>query len=111
MVGDAGYTGNLDAAGPRHDDLEAGAADGLQHHPGNACRDACIQPHVPGQEVSIVLKAYPDAPLTGTVLRIGPQATGLVGDAATFPVIIELDAANLDLRPGMTGRAEIRGGS
>lgn len=65
----------------------------------------------PGQEVSIVLKAYPDTPLTGTVLRIGPQATGLVGDAATFPVIIELDAADLDLRSGMTGRAEISGGS
>ncbi|MBE2223683.1 MAG: HlyD family efflux transporter periplasmic adaptor subunit [Anaerolineae bacterium] len=64
----------------------------------------------PGQAVSIVLKAYPDTPLTGTVLRIGPQATGLVGDAATFPVIIELDAAELDLRPGMTGRAEVSGG-
>jgi multidrug resistance efflux pump len=64
----------------------------------------------PGQEVKIVLKAYPDTPISGTVLRIGPQATGLVGDAATFPVIIELDAAGLDLRPGMTGRAEISGG-
>ena len=63
----------------------------------------------PGQEVSIVLKAYPDETITGTVLRIGPQATGLVGDAATFPVIIELDGADLDLRPGMTGRAEISG--
>jgi multidrug efflux pump subunit AcrA (membrane-fusion protein) len=65
----------------------------------------------PEQEVSIVLKAYPDTTITGTVTRIGPQATGLVGDAATFPVIIELDASDLDLRPGMTGRAEISGGS
>lgn len=64
----------------------------------------------PGQPVSIVLKAYPDAPLTGTVLRIGPQAAGLVGDAATFPVIVQLDEVDLDLRPGMTGRAEISGG-
>ena len=64
----------------------------------------------PGQEVKIVLKAYPDTPINGAVLRIGPQATGLVGDAATFPVIIELEAADLDLRPGMTGRAEISGG-
>ena len=62
----------------------------------------------PGQQA--LLKAYPDTPLTGTVLRIGPQATGLVGDAATFPVILELDTAALDLRPGMTGRAEISGG-
>ncbi len=65
----------------------------------------------PGQAVRLVLKAYPDDPLTGTVLRIGPQAAGLVGDAATFPVIIALDATDLDLRPGMTGRAEISGGS
>ena len=39
------------------------------------------------------------------------EAAGLVGDAATFPVIIALDATDLDLRPGMTGRAEISGGS
>jgi len=65
----------------------------------------------PDQAVNIVLKAYPDTPITGSVLRIGPQATGLVGDAATFPVIVQLDADDLDLRPGMTGRAEISGGS
>jgi hypothetical protein len=44
------------------------------------------------------------------VLRVGPQAAGLVGDAATFPVIVQLAEVDLDLRPGMTGRAEISGG-
>lgn len=62
----------------------------------------------PGDAVLVTLKTYPNDPLTGTVVRIGLQATGTVGDAATFPVIIALDAAGLDIRPGMTGRAEIK---
>lgn len=62
----------------------------------------------PGQAATVTLKAYPDAPLTGTVARIGYQAGDVVGDAVTFPVIITLDAADLAIRPGMTGRAEIQ---
>lgn len=62
----------------------------------------------PGDVVQVTLKTYPNDPLMGTVLRIGLQAAGTVGDAATFPVIIALDTAVLDIRPGMTGRAEIR---
>lgn len=62
----------------------------------------------PGDAVQVTLKAYPNDPLSGRVIRIGLQATGTVGDAATFPVIIALDATDLDIRPGMTGRAEIR---
>lgn len=61
----------------------------------------------PGDAVLVTLKTYPNDPLAGTVVRIGLQATGTVGDAATFPIIIALDAAALDIRPGMTGRAEI----
>ncbi|GIK58777.1 MAG: HlyD family efflux transporter periplasmic adaptor subunit [Chloroflexi bacterium] len=61
----------------------------------------------PGDTVVVTLKTYPNDPLTGTVLRIGLQAAGTVGDAATFPVIIALDMTDLDIRPGMTGRAEI----
>ncbi len=63
----------------------------------------------PGLEVEIVLKSYPDEPVTGTVVGIGPQAVGAVGDSAVFPIIITLDETPLSLRPGMTGRAEIRG--
>lgn len=62
----------------------------------------------PGDAVLVTLKTYPNDPLAGTVVRIGLQAAGTVGDAATFPVIIALDAAGLDIRPGMTGRAEIK---
>jgi multidrug efflux pump subunit AcrA (membrane-fusion protein) len=64
----------------------------------------------PGQPARMVLKTYPDDPLTGTVVRIAPQAGPLVGDAATFVVIIQLAPTALELRPGMTGRVEIETG-
>jgi multidrug efflux pump subunit AcrA (membrane-fusion protein) len=64
----------------------------------------------PGQPVEITLKAYPNDPVEGVVVRISPQAGDFVGDAATFPVIIRLDETELDLLIGMTGRAEIQPG-
>lgn len=63
----------------------------------------------PGQSVQVTLKAYPNDVIEGSVVRIGTQATGTVGDAAVFPVIISISSAELDIRPGMTGRAEIAG--
>ncbi len=63
----------------------------------------------PGQTVQVTLKAYPNDVIEGTVVRIGTQATGMVGDAAVFPVIISIGSDELDIRPGMTGRAEIAG--
>lgn len=62
---------------------------------------------VPGQTALVTLKSYPNEPLTGTVLRLGVQAEGTVGDAAVFPIIIRLETAAQDIRPGMTGRVEI----
>ena len=38
-----------------------------------------------GQTVAVTLKAYPNDLIEGTVVRIGSQATGTVGDAAVFP--------------------------
>ena len=64
---------------------------------------------VPGQTVRVTLKAYPNDAIEGSVVRIGTQATGTVGDAAVFPVIISISSNELDIRPGMTGRAEIAG--
>ncbi|WP_420628949.1 HlyD family secretion protein [Candidatus Leptofilum sp.] len=63
----------------------------------------------PGQSVAVTLKAYPNDVIEGTVVRIGAQATGTVGDAAVFPVIVSISSDELDIRPGMTGRAEIAG--
>jgi multidrug resistance efflux pump len=61
-----------------------------------------------GQQVRITFKAYPNEPVEGVVGRISPQAGELIGDAATFTVVIELDETGLDMLVGMTGRAEIQ---
>ena len=62
----------------------------------------------PGQTALVTLKAYPDQPLQATVLSIGWQAGAPIGDAATFPILLALAPTSLDIRPGMTGRVEIR---
>ena len=61
----------------------------------------------PGETAVVTLKAYPNDPLDATVQRISLQAGAAVGDAVTFPVILVLDTIELDILPGMTGRAEI----
>ena len=61
----------------------------------------------PGQSALVTLKAFPDKPIEAIVIRVGWQAGDFVGDAATFPVILNLGETNLDIRPGMTGRVEI----
>jgi multidrug resistance efflux pump len=60
-----------------------------------------------GQAGTIILKAYSDDPLDARIVRIMPQAAGMVGDAASFPVVLELDPTEFELLPGMTGRVEI----
>jgi multidrug resistance efflux pump len=62
----------------------------------------------PGQTALITLKSYPNDPIEAAVVRIGWQASGVVGDAATFPVMLDLSGTELVIRPGMTGRVEIR---
>lgn len=82
--------------------------DQLQFHTTNLSeRD--LEAIRPGQAVEITLKAFATQPIGGTVAGIAPQASGVVGDAAVFTVKINLDDTDLDLRPGMTGRVEIRG--
>jgi HlyD family secretion protein len=63
----------------------------------------------PGQTAVVTLKAYPNKPLQATVARVGLEPGQFVGDAATFPVVLSLGESDMQLRPGMTGRAEIRG--
>lgn len=78
----------------------------LQFHTSNLSERDLAQVQ-PGQPVALVLKSYPSQPVMGRVARIAPQAAGMVGDAAVFTIMIDLDPTSLDLRPGMTGRAEI----
>lgn len=60
-----------------------------------------------GQAAEITLKSYPATPLSGLVVGIAPQSSGVVGDAAVFTVMVALAETELVLRPGMTGRAQI----
>ena len=60
-----------------------------------------------GQTANITLKSFPDDRLTGKVVAIAPLSGQPVGDAATFAVRIDLDPAELTLRPGMTGQVQI----
>jgi multidrug efflux pump subunit AcrA (membrane-fusion protein) len=80
----------------------------LEFHTNNLSeRDlAGVQPGLPA---TVTLKTFTATPLTGAVARVAPQSAGLIGDAATFVVVIELDETDLALRAGMTGRVEIRG--
>lgn len=61
----------------------------------------------PGQQTEITLKTYPNEPIAGEVNFVVPQASGQVGDAATFTVVIDIDESELELKAGMTGRVEI----
>ena len=63
----------------------------------------------PGQTVLVTLKAYPNDAIEGSVVRIGSRSSGMVGDAAVFPIIVSISSSELEIRPGMTGRAEIAG--
>jgi multidrug resistance efflux pump len=63
----------------------------------------------PGQRASVTLKSYPDDSIEAVVVRIGWQVGEIVGDAATFPVMLVFDDIDVEIRPGMTGRVEIRG--
>lgn len=78
----------------------------LQFHTSNLSeRDlAYIEP---GQQTEITLKTYPNQPIAGEVSYIMPQASGQVGDASTFTVVVDIDQADLELKAGMTGRVEI----
>jgi HlyD family secretion protein len=79
----------------------------LQFHTNNLSERDLAQVAV-GEPVAITLKSYPTTSLTGQVVRIVPQSSGLVGDAAVFTVVIDLDETDLALLAGMTGRAEIQ---
>jgi HlyD family secretion protein len=62
----------------------------------------------PGQRAEITLKSHPGEPISGSVVYIAPLASGQVGDAATFTVVIDPESNELSLMPGMTGRVDIQ---
>jgi HlyD family secretion protein len=64
----------------------------------------------PGQQAAIRVEAFPDARLTGTVMRVGTLARASADrpfDDRRFDVIFEVAPSAIDLRPEMTARADI----
>lgn len=60
----------------------------------------------PGTRATIRLKAH-DTALTGQVAAVLAQSSGTQSGVALFTVLIDLDAGDKLLLPGMTGQAEI----
>ena len=64
----------------------------------------------PGQAAVVRVEAYPDVRLPGTVTRVGTLARSSGDrpfDDKRFDLVVELDAATVDLRPEMSARADI----
>jgi HlyD family secretion protein len=60
-----------------------------------------------GQEAAVVLDALPDREIAGTIGEIAPTAATSAVGVVTYLVTINLTAAEIPLRPGMTANATI----
>ncbi|MGB8644344.1 MAG: efflux RND transporter periplasmic adaptor subunit [Anaerolineae bacterium] len=60
-----------------------------------------------GQSVSITPDAFKDKTITGKVTRVGWLASTVSG-VTSVPIIIDVDANTLPLRPGLTASAQIQ---
>ncbi|MDM8531898.1 efflux RND transporter periplasmic adaptor subunit [Anaerolineales bacterium HSG25] len=61
-----------------------------------------------GDEATIYLKSYPGVPFPGLVQRIELESQAKDGDIALFTVFFDFNSGDLEIRPGMTGRVEIK---
>ncbi len=61
-----------------------------------------------GDEATIFLKTYPGVPIPAVVYRIELESSQQDGDTALFTVYFDFNSGDLEVRPGMTGRVEIR---
>jgi HlyD family secretion protein len=61
----------------------------------------------PGQAVTVSLEAYPEKHYPGVVSRVADVATTNEAGATAFDVTIQLDQADVKLKIGMTGTAEV----
>jgi len=61
----------------------------------------------PGQRAVVVLRAFPESQLDGTIEAVAPQAGSGSATDARFTVYVRLAPTELRLMPGLTGRVEI----
>lgn len=62
----------------------------------------------PGDEATIFFKTYPGIPFPAVVYRVELESTQMDGDTALFTVYFDFNSSDFEVRPGMTGRVEIR---
>jgi HlyD family secretion protein len=61
-----------------------------------------------GDEGTIFLKTYPNIPFPAVIQRIELESTEKDGDTALFNVYLDFNSGEFEIRPGMTGRLEIK---
>jgi len=72
--------------------------------------EADVHRFQPGQRASIHLEAFPDAQLAGQVERVGTLASASgerAFDDKRFDLVLDVDPSDIELRPGMTARADV----
>jgi HlyD family secretion protein len=62
----------------------------------------------PGDKATIFLKTYPNIPIPAVINRIELESTQKDGDTALFTVYLDFNSGEFEVRPGMTGRVEIK---
>lgn len=61
-----------------------------------------------GDEATIFLKTYPNVPFPAVVQRIELESSAKDGDTALFKIYLDFNSGDFEIRPGMTGRLEIK---
>jgi multidrug resistance efflux pump len=61
-----------------------------------------------GDEGTIFLKTYPNIPFPAVIQRIELESAEKDGDTALFNVYLDFNSGEFEIRPGMTGRLEIK---
>lgn len=62
----------------------------------------------PGDKATIFLKTYPNVPIPAVINRIELESTQKDGDTALFTIYLDFNSGEFEVRPGMTGRVEIK---
>lgn len=69
--------------------------------------EADIAKMAPNQTASVLLEAYPGKKFNATVVRVADTATTNEAGATAFDVIVRMDTADINLKIGMTGTADV----
>jgi len=69
--------------------------------------EADIARVAPNQTATVLLEAYPGKKFNGTVVKVSDTATTNEAGATAFDVVVRMDTADINLKIGMTGTADV----